>query len=148
MMRCHVKWVWLAASLLTAGCATSATAPERAHTDLGGTAWQLIEFQGPDDKTLVPDDPNKYTIAFESDGSMSARIDCNRGRGTWTSPKRNQLYLSTLALTRAMCPPAPLSERLLRDWALVRSYTINQGHLILALRADSGIYEFAPVSAQ
>jgi len=148
-MQCHAKWAWLAALLLTAGCSASGpTALANAQADLGGTSWELIEFQGPDDKTLVPEAPNKYTIAFESDGSMSARIDCNSGQATWTAPKRNQLVLGPLALTRAMCPSAPLSERLLRDWALVRSYSIKQGHLILALTANGGIYEFAPLSAQ
>jgi hypothetical protein len=77
----------LTATLLLLGvCGASAqTPPQSAATDLKGTSWRLVKFQGSDDKTLTPDDSSKYTITFNADGSLSARIDCNRGRGTWKS---------------------------------------------------------------
>ena len=49
-------------------------------SDLSSTTWQLVKFQGGDDKAKPPDDPAKYTLAFASDGQLSARLDCNRGR--------------------------------------------------------------------
>jgi para-nitrobenzyl esterase len=52
------------------------------------------------------------------------------------------LAFGPLALTRALCPPAPLTERLEKDWAFVRSYVIRDGRLFLSLMADGGIYEF------
>jgi heat shock protein HslJ len=115
--------------------------------DLGGTSWQLVQFQGSDDTTLTPDDKSKYTIAFEKDGSVSLRIDCNRGRGTWKSSGPNQIEFGPMALTRAMCPPAPLTDRIPRDWEHIRSYVLKDTHLFLALMADAGIYEFEPVGA-
>jgi len=33
---------------------------------LDGTVWQLVKFQGDDDKTLTPDDGSKYTIQLPS----------------------------------------------------------------------------------
>jgi para-nitrobenzyl esterase len=93
---------------------------------LGGSSWQLGRFEGGDGKTLAPDDKSKYTIAFASDGSVSARIDCNRGRGTWKSDGPGQLQFGPLALTRAMCPPAPLNERIPKDWQYVRSYCASR----------------------
>jgi heat shock protein HslJ len=45
------------------------------------------------------------------------------------------------------CSPAPLNDRLPKDWENVRSYTMKDGHLFLAL-ADGGIYEFEPQSPQ
>jgi para-nitrobenzyl esterase len=93
----------------------------------------------------MPDAPAKYTIAFGTDGSVSARIDCNRGRGTWNSSEPNQLQFGPLALTRAMCPPGSIHDRIVKDWEFVRSYTLKDGHLFLALMADGGIYEFAPI---
>ena len=129
--------------LLLAGCGAFApTPPQSATPSLGGTSWQLVKFQGSDDKTLTPDDKAKYTIAFNTDGSLSARIDCNRGRGTWKSSGASQLQLSPLALTRAMCPPGSLHDRIVKDWNFVRSYIIKDGHLFLSLMADGGIYEF------
>src|SRR5262245_63547317 len=103
---------------------------------LAGTAWQLVKFQGSDDKTLTPDDKSKYTIEFGTDGAVSARVDCNRGRATWKSAGPSQLEFGPLALTRMMCPPGPLHDRFARDWLLVRSYVIRNGHLFLAFLAD------------
>jgi para-nitrobenzyl esterase len=113
-------------------------------SELGGTAWQLVKFEG-DDTTLTPDDKAKYTLAFETDGRVSVRLDCNRGRGTWQSSGPKQLAFGPLALTRAMCPPGSLHDRIIKDWTFVRSYTIKDDHLFLALMADSGIYEFEPM---
>jgi len=112
--------------------------------DLAGTAWQLVKFQGGDDTTLIPEDRSKYTVAFASSGDVNLRIDCNRGHGTWKSPEPHQLEFGSMALTRAMCPPAPLNDRLAKDWQYVRSYTLKDGHLFLALQADAGTYEFEP----
>ena len=143
-------WVrsWLlAAAVLTLACsACTQTSPQGAAVGLGGTSWQLVKFQGSDDKTLTPDDKAKYTIAFGTDGSVSARIDCNRGRGTWKSSGPSQLQLSPLALTRAMCPPESLHDRIVKEWNFVRSYVIKDGHLFLSLMADGGIYEFEPMA--
>lgn len=118
---------------------------QNAAAGLGGTSWQLVRFQGSDDKLLTPDDPAKYTIAFGTDGSVSARIDCNRGRGTWKSSGPNQLQFGPLALTRAMCPPGSLHDRMVKDWEFVRSYILKDGYLFPALMADGGIYEFEPI---
>ena len=127
---------------LVFGCAPIARQPPGGG--LGGTAWQLVKFQGGDGAVLVPDDRAKYTIAFAADGSTTVRFDCNRGRGTWKSPGAQQLELGPLALTRAACPPGSLHDHLVKHWSFVRSYLVKDGHLFLSLMADGGIYEFEP----
>jgi para-nitrobenzyl esterase len=112
---------------------------------LVGPVWRLVEFRGGDDTRLRPDDPAKYTIEFKSDGSLSARIDCNRGRGTWKS-SGPALELGPLALTRAACPPGSLHDTIVKHWPYIRSYVLKDGHLHLALMADGGIYELEPSS--
>jgi para-nitrobenzyl esterase len=103
--------------LLPIACSMHTPAPpQNGIADLGGTSWQLIKFHSSDDKLLTPNDPAKYTIAFGTDGSISARIDCNRGRGSWKSSGPNQLQFGPLALTRAMCSPGSLHDRMLKDW--------------------------------
>jgi heat shock protein HslJ len=137
-----VEWQWtLGAGRLNALSITSAgrLAP------LGGTSWQLVRFQGGDDTILTPDDKAKYTLAFGTDSGLSARIDCNRGRGTWTSSGPGQIQLGPLALTRAMCPPGSLHDRIVKHWPYVRSFVLKDGHLFLSLMADGGIYEFEPI---
>jgi heat shock protein HslJ/membrane-bound inhibitor of C-type lysozyme len=147
-----MKMSWIGSTMLAAllpafACSARGQSPTPdAVADLGGTSWQLVRFESSDDKTLTPDDKAKYTIVFGTDGSVIARIDCNRGRGTWKSAGPNQLQFGPLALTRAMCPPAPLNDRLPKDWQYVRSYIMKDTHLFLSLMADGGIYEFEPIS--
>jgi heat shock protein HslJ len=102
-----------------------------------------VKFQGGDGTTLEPDDPNKYTVAFRTDGRLSARVNCNRGMGTWKS-SGSEVEFGRLALTRAYCPPEPIYDQMVKQWEYVRSYLIRNGHLYLALMADGGIYEFEP----
>ena len=72
---------------IVVGCAPT---PQVHLGGIGGTSWQLVKFRG-DDAVLMPDDEAKYTIAFAGDGNVNVRFDCNRGRGTWTSPGPNSL---------------------------------------------------------
>ncbi|UWZ81984.1 META domain-containing protein [Occallatibacter riparius] len=107
-----------------------------------GTSWQLVKFVGGNGKVLTALDRSKYQVSFAADGSVTVRIDCNRGRGTWKAPQPGQLEFGPLALTRAMCPAADLTSRLTKDWGNVRSYHFADGHLFLAVMADGGTYEF------
>jgi para-nitrobenzyl esterase len=135
----------LAALLVLAASISCARPPAPASAPaLAGTAWQLVKVQSSDGRTLTPDDRTKYTIEFGGGGRLDARIDCNRGRGTWTTTGPNQVQLALLALTREACPPGSLQDQIVRDWALVRSYAVKDGHLFLSLMADGGMYEFEP----
>jgi para-nitrobenzyl esterase len=117
-----------------------------ASPELAGTSWQLVKFQGSDEKTLTPDDGAKYTIDFAAGGRLTARIDCNRGSGTWKSSGPSRLQFGPLALTRAKCPAGSLHDQIVKQWANIRWYVIKDGHLFLALMADGGIYEFEPIN--
>jgi para-nitrobenzyl esterase len=130
----------LAVLLLAAACAQ--TPPRSAAEALGGTSWQLVRFQGGDGTVLTPDDKAKYTVAFTAGGGVSARIDCNRGRGSWKSAGPGRLEFGPMALTRALCPPGSLHDHIVRQWGFVRSYVIRDGRLYLSLMADGGAYEF------
>jgi len=110
-----------------------------------GTSWQLVKFQSMDDTVRTPDDRSKYTIEFGDGGKLTARIDCNRGIGTWASSGENQIEFGPLALTRAQCPPDSLHDQIVKQWPFIRSYVMRDGHLFLALMADGGIYEFEPI---
>jgi para-nitrobenzyl esterase len=133
----------LAAGIACAAQRGTSVTPEDAG--LAGTAWRLVKFQGSDGLTLMPDDRGKYTIEFGDSGQLTARVDCNRGRGTWTSDGPNQVQFGALALTRALCPPGSLHDQIVRQWGNVRSFVIRDRHLFLALIADGGIYELQPI---
>jgi para-nitrobenzyl esterase len=139
-----LKFTPFLCALILAACGAVQTPPQSAASNLGNTTWRLVKFQGSDDTVLSPDDKTKYSIAFETDGRVSVRFDCNRGRGTWKSSGPNQLKFGVLALTRAACPPGSLHDHIVKQWEFIRSYIIKDGHLFLALMADGGIYEFEP----
>jgi len=128
--------------LLLAAISALAQTPPPAAADLVGEPWRLVQFQGGDGTLLKPDDPAKYTVQFNADLSVSARIDCNRGRATWKSAGGNQVELGPLALTRMMCPAGSLHDQIVKQWRFVRSYVIKDGRLVLSLMADGGTYTF------
>ena len=109
-----------------------------------GPTWQLVKFQSSDGTELISSDLERYTLSFSENKRISAKIDCNRGMSSWTSAEPALISFGPLAMTRAMCPSDPLQERLIRDWESIRSFIVRDGHLYLAVKFDSGIYEFKP----
>ena len=129
-----------------AWCAFARATTQSTTAVLWNTSWQLVQFVGGDGQAITPADGGKYTLAFGGDGSVSARIDCNRGFAKWKSPAPGQLELGPLAITRAMCPQGSIHDRFIKDWPFVRGYVIKEQHLFLALMADGGTYEFEPLT--
>jgi para-nitrobenzyl esterase len=111
---------------------------------LAGTSWQLIRYEDNNIGEVRLKDPSKYTLTFEKGGRLIARIDCNRGSGTWKTDGRLGLKLGPLALTKAKCPPGSLHDQILGDWKHLQSYSVNKGNLLLLLKLDAGAYEFKP----
>jgi para-nitrobenzyl esterase len=131
--------------LLTLGILVGCASKQVSLAGIGGRSWQLVKFQGGDGKVLMPDDKTKYTVAFENNGNLSVRFDCNRGNGSWILNGPNQVRFGPLALTRAMCPPGSLYDHLVKQWPFVRGYSVTGGSLYLSLMADGGRYEFEPM---
>jgi len=130
---------------LTAIAIASATAVAQNQSGLAGTSWKLVKLQGADEVTTVPDDGAKYTITFNSNGRVSARVDCNRGGSTWKSTHPNELQFGSWSMTRAKCPAGSLYDRIVREGAAVRTYDIKNGHLFLSGMAAGGYYELEPL---
>ena len=133
-------------ALVASVAAGQSASRQSTSPNLAGTSWQLVRFEGSDGKTLTPDNRSKYTVAFGASGQLTARVDCNRGRGRWTSSGSNQLLVGPLALTRAACPAGSMHDQIVKQWSFIRSYIVRDGHLFLAVMADGGIYEFEPLA--
>lgn len=120
-------------------------------TNLQGTAWQLRAIQSMDDAqgTTRISEPQRYTIRFNAGGRLALRLDCNRGMGTWqatpAADRSGALELGAVAGTRALCGPASLDQKLVRDLPHVRSYVLKDGRLFMSLMADGGIYEWEEI---
>lgn len=139
--------------LAISACQTSDSAVADASMvpdGIAGTQWKLIEFQSMDDAqgTTRIADPSRYTVAFGADGTVAIRLDCNRGRGSWSAPNPTvtggSLTFGAIASTRAFCPPPSFGEALASHLGYVRSYKIVDGKLAMSLMADGGILLWEP----
>jgi len=127
-------------ALLTSAVAQKSTG----GNELNGTSWQLVKFQGPDERTVTVDDKSKYTIKFGSDGRVVARVDCNRASSTWKVTAKGELKFGSWSRTTAKCGPGSLHDEIVTEGADVRSFTIKDGHLFLSGMQGGGYYELEP----
>ena len=114
---------------------------------LAGTQWRLVEIQSMDDSagTRRPDDPAKFTMRLNGDGTVNMRVDCNRADGTWsvepgTNPSSGRFAFGPFAATRALCSPPSLDEQVTAQAPYIRGYVLKDGRLSLTLVADGGIW--------
>ncbi len=146
-MKTNVIGVMLAIAVITIVLPSiSPMARSQNSNELAGTAWKLVKLQAGDETTSVSDDGSKYTITFGRNGRVTARVDCNRGGSTWKSNRPNELQFGSWSMTRAKCPAGSLHDRIVREGAAVRSYSIKNGHLFLSGMAAGGYYELEPLT--
>lgn len=123
------------------------------NNPLAGTEWRLLEIQYMNDTTIRPEDPSRFTMHLNMDGTVNMRLDCNRARGTWSAEPSadgvsGRFEFGPLAATRALCPPPNLDERIVAQAKFVRGYLLRGGRLYLSLMADGGIYAWEPLAAR
>ena len=138
----------LVSVVLTLLLLSSALAFEQRSTGgnpLTGTSWQLVKFQGPDERIFTPEDRSKYTIQFGSNGKVVARVDCNRANSTWRVNAKGELQFGSWSRTSAKCGAGSLHDQIVNEGGNVRTFEIKGGHLFLAGMAEGGYYELEPL---
>ena len=115
---------------------------------LSGTSWQLVKFQGPDERTFAPDDKSKYTITFGSNGRVTTRVDCNRGNSTWKATTKGELRFGSWSRTSAKCGSGSLHDQIVTEGAAVTKFWIKDGRLFLSGMEGGGYYELEPMPAR
>ena len=68
--------VVIASASITSALTFAVGQKSSARNPLTGTSWQLVKFQGPDERIFTPEDKSKYTIKFGGDrpGSSAGRL--------------------------------------------------------------------------
>lgn len=129
------------------------TGATTASPDLGGTSWALQAFQSSSDTIGVkkPEDPSRFTMTFNGDGTVHMQLDCNRAMGTYElepgpDGSSGSFTFGPLAMTRALCPPPHLDEFVARQATYVRSYLLEGDLLHLSLMADGGIFTWKKIT--
>jgi len=112
--------------------------------------WQLttITSKEPAFVGQVPEanQPN-YTILFNTDGTFSAKADCNTVQGGYVAGSDGTLKLTLGPTTIVACAEGSLSDLYLIGLGKTASYAIAGGQLTITL-TDGGtlVYKPAPAS--
>jgi heat shock protein HslJ len=135
-MRLFIGILALAISgLLVAACQSSG------GSGLTGKTWQWTgsTTSVPASQSVVPD-PENYTITFNSDGTFSAKVDCNQVAGDYTT-SGSDLTITPGPSTLAACPEGSLDALYLDGLGKAASYSISGEDLTITL-SDEGTMQF------
>ena len=132
MKRIALLALGIVAVLIVAACSGSAS--------LTGKNWQLtaITEQVPAFQGVVPaDEQANYTIEFSTDGTYTAKADCNNTSGSYTTTSSNGLAIVPGPTTLAFCPEGSFSDQYIAGLGKAASYAIANSELTITL-TDGG----------
>ena len=86
-------------ALLFASCSEDVTGP----SDLQGGEWRLASMETETGGRFVPEDPSRFTVEFQADGTIRVRADCNGCGGSYTM-SGERLTVGPMVCTLIACP--------------------------------------------
>jgi hypothetical protein len=156
ILRCGVFILMLWTVLVFSGCATTGEqvggeSPKSIAGPLVDTRWRLIEFQSMDDATGTkrPEDPNRYTMSLNGDGTVAMQLNCSSVTGRWSAGEvagsgSGGFEFRQLKVERSRCPSSDIEKLILSQAGYIRSWMLKDGRLFLSLMADGGIFAWEP----
>jgi heat shock protein HslJ len=106
--------------------------------------WQLVSIQTTAQPAVIVPDPTRYTVRFGSDGSVSARVDCNRCGGRYRVDGAALTINPVLACTRAACALPSLESQFTEALTSVSSYVQRESELELVYPGGTLRFRAAP----
>jgi heat shock protein HslJ len=88
-----------------------ATAPTSSGSDITGIVWKWQTFEDVTGASTRVDDPNKYTIVFNTDGTTTGQADCNTFSGTYS--QANGFTISVTPDVMAACDQGSMDQQFL-----------------------------------
>lgn len=156
-----VRYGSIAAAALLASACVGPTDSSGAESSPGGvfiladTHWQLVEIASPAEgsEDLRSDPEPLYTMLVNADGSVAFRLDCNRGIGRWEgsnldSGQNGLLSFSQIGVTRALCHPDSISDRVESDLSKFRTFSIDGEELSFSTDGDAATYLWVPFEGE
>lgn len=131
-----------------------AVTPEEQTYALPDTKWELIEVSDSSGAASIPKrvDAGIYTVAINADGTVTFRLDCNRGFGKWriagdNSAMSGNISFFDIGVTKALCPPGSISDEVTSAISRFDAYQIADS--LLSLSADNGaiVYRWTRIEA-
>ena len=114
-------------------------------TALVGPVWQLTLITKTDGNITI-NDPTRFTISFNADGTANLQADCNVGGATYTTGDGNMLSITPTVSTMAFCGLGSLDQIYLGGLTNAMGYRLEGGNLIIDMRYESGSLVFMPAS--
>jgi heat shock protein HslJ len=127
------------AAALAVSCSDSPSGPDEPESILGPWELQSIQIAG---QPAASVESGLYTADFTADGHVSARADCNRCSGPYSSSGA-RLEIGVLACTRAYCGDESLFDEY--AGALDGAMSFARSSSGLEIRYAGGVLRFAPV---
>jgi heat shock protein HslJ len=124
---------------LAIGVAAMLTACSGGST-LTGKTWLLtgITEKVPAFQGVVPEaDQVNYNIEFKTDGTFSAKADCNTTSGSYTTTGSGGLTIVPGPTTLVACPEGSLSSQYIAALGNAASYAVTSSQLTITL-TDGG----------
>jgi heat shock protein HslJ len=108
---------------------------------LTGKTWQWTASTTtvPASQSVTPD-PENYTVEFNSDGTFSAKVDCNQVAGSYTT-SGSDLTIVPGPSTLVACPEGSAADIYLAILAGTTSYQIEGGQLVLTTADGTATFD-------
>ena len=110
---------------------------------LVGPLWQLTGITKVDGNITI-NDPTRYTISFNADGTANLQSDCNVGGATYTIGEGNALTVTPGVSTMAFCGLGSFDQIFLGGLTNAMGYRIEEGNLLIDMLYESGTLVFVP----
>ena len=126
---------------------TDTAAPTTNLTDYSnlpfvGVTWYWLRNELPDSSIVESNDPTRYSITFNPDGSYNGIADCNTIAGSYTVVDETLTILPGISTLMA-CPEESQADLFLKSLGKTSGYLLQENSLILQLRLNSGNMVFA-----
>ncbi|MCB0082323.1 MAG: META domain-containing protein, partial [Caldilineaceae bacterium] len=110
--------------------------------ELTTNPWLWNSFTDPMEQVDI-EMPENYAIAFNSDGTVNVKADCNNANGSYTADDNGSLSIEIGSMTRAMCPPESRSDEFVEKLGFVAGFFFEDSSLYLDMMADGGTFQLA-----
>lgn len=110
--------------------------------NLAGRTWRWVGTTTPV-QSIRPNDPNRYTIEFLTDGTAAIQADCNRVVAAYTTDGQS-ITITPGPSTLAMCPPDSKGDLFVQQLSGASIFFYQGGDLYIDLFASGGTMRFAP----
>lgn len=118
------------------------SAPAPTAEELVGTTWVWKQLIIGGDGVVAPNAPEKFTITFGADGSVSGTTDCNGFGGTYTLGSDGIISFGSFMSTLMYCEGSQESQFTSELAQATRLTTDPEGNLVMTLGETSNVLVF------